>query len=535
MSGPLSKTFSALAASDSSEASDVLLAAIESPHETICLSAALALSERNGIQGQRAVLTRFPQLPASVQLALQTRCDQFHGLLRQLLLKGDVEQREEGLNDVRWLRAVDEIPQLIELMCRPNLPDLDCVVGCLRDLVTHLEDDLRATSVADAARSTVSARRDAALSHLMQALSRYDALAVKDPVIESILILSPTQHPAAKLALWNGPPDCRERAGRLLLTSRHPKVMRHALDSLRQPFPHPKAFEAVQTRDDAEFLTELLSFTSSRSNHTLEQNLKQIERLTWLEYENPPFELIPPALQPALLSFVFNTRVSNSLKAKTQDWLLRNGGPAARMAAAEQRSLIDENVLQDMLVHSLHAEDEHVQAWAVTQLRQHSVPEAFAHLLQRLDSPSAEVRSAVREELSGFNLELVLGLLESLDSESAPRVGELLRKIDPYVEAKLRRQMETALRPKRIRAAQAVVKLGYDDVLLQTLLTLAKDGDVMIRRAIAELLAVVPDPDVLPTLEALTQDPHPRVREAAMHALIAWRNHHAGQPDSVMS
>lgn len=534
MSGPLSKTFAVLTASDSAEAVDLLLAALASRYEAICLPAALSLTERNGLNGQREVLRRLPKLPTSVQLALQARSERFDGLLRQLLLHGDAEQCAEGFNGVRWLRAVDQIPSLTELMCRANSPHLDGAEQCLRDLVALLEDDLRGTSVTDAARNTVIARRDRALIHLEQALAKYDSLVVKDALLEGILILAPPLHSAVKKVLWNGPAECRERAGKMLLSSRHPKIMRQVLESLRQRYPHPKAFEAVRLRTDVEFLCELFRFCSAKSNSALDQNLKQIERLAWLETDDPPFAVIPPALQPGMLSFVFATKVPQDDKAKTQDWLLRNGGPEGRMAAAEQAALVDENVLQSVLVDSLDAEDEHVQAWAVTQLRQHAVPEAFALLLQRLDSPSAEVRAAVRDELSGFNLELVMGLLDSLDAATALRVGELLRKIDPQVCAKLQRDILSALRSKRLRAAQAAVKLGYQRQLLQPLLSLARDSDVLVRRAVAELLGTVHEPDVLPVLETLANDAHARVREAAAHSLIAWQQETAGQLDPLL-
>jgi hypothetical protein len=535
VSGPLAKTFAVLTASSSLEASELLLAALDSCYEAICLPAALALTERNGLHGQREVLSRFPRLPSAVQQALQNRSEQFDGCLRQMLLHGDATQCREGMNGVRWLRSVNQIPQLIELMCRAHFPHLESAEQCLRDLVTLLEDDLRSTSVADAGRTIVMSRRDRALLLLEQALGRYDQLVVKEPLIESILILGPPQHAAVKKVLWTGPLDCRERAGRLLLSSRHPKIMRQALESLKQTYPHPKAFEAVRTRTDVEFLCELFRFCSVKVSGTLAQNLRQIERVEWLEADEAPFPLIPQSLQPALLSFVFHTKVPTEQKARTQDWLLRNGGPEGRMAAAEQAALIDENVLQSVLVDSLDAEDEHVQAWAVTQLRQHAVPEAIALLIQRLDSPSAEVRAAARDELSGFNLELVLGLLDSLDAATARHVGELLRKIDLQVCAKLQRDLLSGIRPKRMRAAQAVVKLGYHRQLLQPLLSLAKDGDALLRRGIAELLGSLAEPEVLPVLESLANDPHPRVREAAAHSLIAWQKQAAQRLDPLLT
>ncbi len=535
VTGPLTKTFAVLTAATSPESANVLLAAVESTFASISLPAAAALVDRQGTYGQKEILSRFPRLPADVQQVLRSRAERFDGLLRQMLLHSQPDEIQAGLNAVRWLQAVEQIPRLTELLCRENSPVQDAAVQCLQDLVVLLEEELRSTSVADQGRAAITSRRDRALTHLEEAVKRFEALAAKDPVIESILVLGPSQHSAVKFVLWQATPDCRERAGRLLLTSRHPRIMGHVLDSLRQSYPHPIAFEAVCTRTDVEFLCELFRYCSVKTNSTLDQNLKQIEHLAWLEVDEPPWELIPAALQPAMLSFVFSTKVSQEWKAATQDWILRNGGPAGRMAAAERTALLNEHVLKDVLVDSLNAEDEHVQAWAVTQLRQHAVPETFALLLNRLDSPLAEVRQAARQELSDFNLERVLGMLDVLDPSTAVRVGQLLRKIDADADAKLERELAGSIRPRRIRAAQAIVKLGFEDTLLQPLLLLADDGDFQLRRMTAELLESVIVPEVLIVLERLTADPHPRVRETAVHALIAWRQQSAEQFDPLLA
>lgn len=535
MAGPLPKTFEVLTDSNAPEAVELLLAALESTYESLSLAAAQALLARNGVQGQREILLRFPTLPESVQQALQAQPERFESLLRQLLVQGGSEQLLEGLNGVRLLHAADQIPQLIQLLCHADLQETDAVVQCLHDLVVFLDDDVRTTSVTDAARNAVLGRRDRALNYLDQAVStKYESLVVRDPIVESILILGPAQHLAVKKVLWQAATDCRDRAGKMLLTNRHPKVMRQALESLKQSYPHPKAFEAVCVRTDVEFICELLRAASGKSTPAFEQNLKQIERLAWLDNLDATFKAIPTALQPALLSFVFSTKVSPEHKGLTQDWLLRNGGPEGRMAAAEKAALLDENVIQGVLVDSLDADDEHVQAWAVTQLRQHAVPEAFALLLERLESPSAEVRAAVCQELSDFNLDRVLGLVDAFDRSTAHRVGQLLRKIDVHAGDKLQRELRQAIRPKRVRAAKAVVKLGFDRILLPELLDLANDGDVIIRRTIAEELGWVTEPDVLPVLERLAHDSHPRVRDAAVRAIAHWQKLSTDHLDSLL-
>lgn len=534
MQGPFATTLDALTGTTSPEAIELLVEGMESSYESISLGCGLALLDSHGMPGQREILRRIGQRSPAFRQALHARSEKFDSMLKQSLVQGSTEQRLEALDGVLAVHAAEQIPQLIQLLCRDDLPEIDAVADCLRNLVSLIEEDFRATSVTDSVRNAVVARRDRALVHLDQALAKFESVLIKDVVVESILILGPSTHTTVKKTLWQASPDCRDRAGRLLMTSPHPKIMRQVIDSLKQSYPHPKAFEAVKIRADMEFLCELLRAISTKSGVMFEQNLKQIEHLDWIDISEHLFALIPPALQPALLTLVFMTKVPVEQKAQVQEWLLHHGGPAGRMAAAERAALLDENTIQHVLVDSLDAEDETVQAWAVTQLRQHAVPEAFGLLVQRLDSPSAGVRAAARAELSDFNLERILGLMDALDAATALRVGEIVRKIDEQVSQKLERELLHAIRPKRIRAAKAVVKFGFQPWLRASLLTLADDEDFMLRRTLAEVLEFVPAPEVLTVLDQLAQDAHPRVRDAAIKTISRWEQRSANEIDQLL-
>ncbi|MFO0918182.1 MAG: HEAT repeat domain-containing protein [Planctomycetaceae bacterium] len=524
MPGPLATTCEILAASHADLAQDVLCAALRSSQSAISLSAALALIDRPGLRGQLEILQRLPQLAPEVLTALRAKTGQFEAVLKQLLLHSPPEQRQTGLTAIKWLHAADQIPQLLQLLRRTDIPDPAPVIDTLRAVVTQLDDASRDAAIVDAHRVQLDAARERALRDLDRGLATYDSLIAKDDVIECVLILGSHHHPAVRHILWQASTDCRERAGQLLLASRHPRVMQHTFESLRDHYPHPKAFEAVSERSDPEFLCELCRTCSQRFNASLEQNLKQIKRIAWLESADPPLSLIPPPLQPALLTFIVGTGVPKEQKSLVQDWLLRHGGPAGRMAAAERAGQSNHGALREVLVESLDSEDEHVQAWAVTQLRQRAVPETFSLLLKRLQSPSAEVRQAVREELSDFNTDRVLGMVSSLDAATALRVGALLRQIDAEAISKLEHELHSVVRARRIRAAQAVLQLGYQDSLWRALVSLADDADAQVRCTAAELLGRIREPDARIALETLLDDPQPKVRETAHAALLAWQD-----------
>jgi HEAT repeat protein len=131
----------------------------------------------------------------------------------------------------------------------------------------------------------------------------------------------------------------------------------------------------------------------------------------------------------------------------------------------------------------------------------------------------------VREELSDFNIERVLGMTPALDASTARRVGALLFQIDDQTLAKLQLELQSVIRSRRIQAAQAIVNLGYQRDLWRSLITLAYDGDSQVRRTAAEVLAEIHEPDALAALELLAADSQPRVREAAQASLIAWQQH----------
>ena len=100
--------------------------------------------------------------------------------------------------------------------------------------------------------------RHAVLTSFDSACASLDKLAHAEEVIEGVLILGDVQNFVVKKVLWQGDEKHREIAGQLLLHSKHPGVMQLVLDFLSMNYPHPRAFEAISTRQDPEFIAHLL-------------------------------------------------------------------------------------------------------------------------------------------------------------------------------------------------------------------------------------------------------------------------------------
>jgi hypothetical protein len=234
------------------------------------------------------------------------------------------------------------------------------------------------------------------LSQLENALKNFDKLKNPDNVVEAALALGCIDHEAARKVLLHSPPLCRELAGRLLMTSRHPAVMQFVLDLLSRSFPPPRALQVVQERSDPEFVCHLLRFFPRNLNEVQYKNYHQIESIDWLDKGWAFLEQIPAGLHEALVSFVSATGVPQRDKSMLHQWIIQHGSSEGRLASAEALSITDEKAVKTALYQNLESQDESAQAWATGQLRAHGIPEAVQLLVSRLDSPIESSRSRTR-------------------------------------------------------------------------------------------------------------------------------------------
>lgn len=511
-----------LAASGMVRASEAVVHALDIPREAVQIAAATAIVRRSSLNNHLELLARFDRLPVGARMAIRQGSDLLEAAFRQMLLHGDGSTRARALRIIEETQQFRQIPHLLVLLKQPTLGDLPTVNQVFWSLIESLYD---ACEPAQADGNTVPAAealRRWTLTHLETAVAEFDQLAIPEPVVAGILLLGEPSHSSVRKALWNGPPACRDLASRILLESRHPGVLRQIAASLSQSYPHPKVMEAIGKRSDPELIGALLRAVEPRVTGQQQKNLRQIHALPWLDVAPDLIASIPPVLQPALVRFVAATRLSSKVKGAIHEWLLRHGTPAGREAADEHLPKLEEDVVQDVVRQSLDDDNEQVQAWAIHQLRQHAIPEAFALLIKRLDSPNEAVQAAARQELSSFNTERVLEMVDEFSPVEALVAGRLLPKVDAEFETKLRRLLAQPIRQKRIRVARAVALLGLQATVPEAIVAMTDDLDPVVRRTAVEILGTIPTNDAFLALNRLQNDPHPRVQGEAVAALQRW-------------
>jgi hypothetical protein len=419
------------------------------------------------------------------------------------------------------------LPAVVNLLNRPDSDE--SVVKVFRELVDVLKAHCtpeREPRPPGHLRNAGQIRHDV-LMHLDRACSRFNELRRPDLIVEAVLILGDADNFAVTKVLTQSDNECRELAGHLLLTSRHPAIVDLLLGLLGKAHPSPRALRALELRDDFEFATRLLAWFPAEPSEALQRNLARVSTVAWLRPERFSDEFPPPASQPALVRFVMAVGVPEDTKLAVQEWIIRHGTPEGRLAAADVLPVLDTSEAEQIVMGSLASQDESIQAWATGQLRSQGVAEAFTLLIERLDSPLSAVRDAARKELAGFNLNRVLQLIEHLEPATGRRAGDLLRKIDPECGDRLGLELRHPMHSRRERAVRAAGILGLDRDVLPELLVIVDDPEAVVRRTLGEVLAELDGTDVAEALKRLLADSDGRVRRATMEALERRRTRSA--------
>jgi HEAT repeat protein len=519
MIDPLTTTYRLLASTANACAVEVLTRAIDA-HDPFTRSlAAAALAERRERTAHAELVSRFARLDGPGRAVATRHALRLSPAAGECLLSADAGTRHNSLEFVRATERYELLPVLIDLLNRPDSDE--SVADVFRELVDRLEAHAtphRQPRPPGYLRNAGQIRHDV-LMHLDRACTRFNELRRPDVIVEAVLVLGDADNFAVNRVLSQADNECRELAGHLLMTSRHPAILDLLTGLMSKSHPSPRVLRAVEQRSDLEFVTHLLSWFPTELTEIQRRNFARIAIVGWLMPKRLSDGFPPPELQPALVRFLAATGLPEDTRLEAQDWILRHGTPEGRRAAAELLPVLGTSEVEQIVVGSLDSTDESIQAWATGQLRSQGVAAAFALLIQRLDSPLPAVREAARRELSGFNLDRVLLLFEDLEPAACRRTGELLRKIDPECGDHLALELRHPMHARRTRGVRAAAALGLERDVLPELLALVEDEDAGVRRSVAEVLAGLDGSQVAEGLRRLLADEDGRVRRATWEAL----------------
>ncbi|HUG93106.1 MAG TPA: HEAT repeat domain-containing protein [Planctomycetaceae bacterium] len=519
MTDPLTTTYRLLATTANAQAVGVLTQALDAEERFTRGLAAAALAERRERPAHVELVRRFGRLDDQARAVAVKHAARLSAATAECLASDDPERRRNALEFVRATERYELLPAVLDLLNMPDTDDLPARV--FRELVNLLEAHCtphREPRPASYLRNAAQTRHDV-LTHLDRVTSRFNELRRPELIVEAVLILGDADNFAVARVLKQAESECRELAGHLLLTSRHPAILDLLVELLSRSHPSPRVLRAVEHRTDPEFVMRLLTWLPAELTETQRRNFARVSTVAWLRPERLSPDFPPPQLQPALVRFLLAVGIPEDTRLAVQEWIIRHGTPEGRLAAADALPLLETGEMEKIVVCGLESHDESIQAWATGQLRAQGVAEAFSLLVERLDSPLPAVREAARRELAGFNLDRVLQLVDHLDPAACRRTGKLLRKIDSDCGDRLGLELRHPMHARRARAVRAAAALGLEHDVLPELLVLVDDADSVVRRTVGEVLAGLDGTDVAEALKRLLADEDGRVRRATIEAL----------------
>ena len=554
MHSPFKKTLDVLATSPCPTAVETLLHALSSLNSNLRDGAVSALLRRRSARGIQEIIRRFDSFGSDVRASLERHLAALSSAFKHCLQHGDDELRRNALEMIRTFEDYSQFGVLVTLLEIPEFPLRDRVLLVIRELADRLYEHLKfgremqaEAELAKRAEETRRVRgtartevpevraepiatppkrflRDAdrirlqTVAVLEQACRNYSKYEAPE-LVECLLILSDIENTHAQRTIREAPEACRQLVTEILRTSTHPAIVMLVYNGLALNYPFPGTVAAFEQRTDAEFIAHFLRAWPRKLTVFQHKNLKQVQRLAWINPEELNLEIVPPNLHRTLISLVLTTGLPEDHKLSVLEWMVKHGSADGRHAAADVLVDIKDNKVQEVVLESLDSDDAEVQAWATSQLRTRDIPQAFGKLIQRLDSPMAEVQEAARRELGDFDLQRALLIYEQLDPHVCLAVGRLICKIDPHTISKLQHELTVAIRRRRIRAARAARALGLQEQVADALVLMSQDADALVRRSAAEILGDVSPAAAARSLTALLEDPSPRVRDAAKIAM----------------
>jgi HEAT repeat protein len=243
--------------------------------------------------------------------------------------------------------------------------------------------------------------------------------------------------------------------------------------------------------------------------------LKRVDAIGWLRLDDGLIDQLNDAEQHSLVQLIVTSSMKRLEAFKTIGYLVRNGKPGGRVAAAEALAQFGGAEANALALVALESGDPAMQAAVVPQLRQRGIPGALSRLVDQLDSPHEIVRQAARKALAEFSAERFLAAYDLLDDDVRRTTGALVRKIDPAVLTTFADELKSPSRTRRLRALGAASATRVIVELEPRVRKLLADDDHIVRTEAVRALSVCDTPTSRQALREALLDRSVTVQEAA--------------------
>lgn len=517
MSGSLKATFRFLAKTENEAALDVLIAGLDCPYQAIRSRALRALLDRRSPEGHREVFRRLSAMDESCRAIINQRPERLVGAVSNALRNPDAQACAAACDAIVSFRLYGVLPALTSVLVDTKAPHAALLAGTALKLAELFYAELSGgeDQPKRKQRDTLRDRITSCLEDAVRKFHRHKRM----EVVEALLLVAKPKNVTLRQLFQRPQESSHKSILEVLSNSSRGGVIRLLLGFLEDPQMPRVATKVLCGRCDVKFVEHLLWTIGPKPSKPIADTLSRIHSLAWAEPGHPLFDELDDRAQEGAVQLVVASSIDPQEKLELISYLLREGKPGGRRAAAEALNQFEGPEVSTLVVTALQDEDPQVRASLLVQLRPRKIPEAYSLLIRMMDSPETEVKQALRKAMPEFTLGQFLMNFDAMEEELRPTAGHLVRKIDPDVAANLVLEMERPSPVVRRRAALAASAMGLVAEMEETVIKLLSDEDHMVRAAAAKALA---DCKSMPTWDALRDallDQSYVVKEAAERSL----------------
>ena len=536
----LQETFHLLARTENRAALELLLAALDSPHEGSRHGALRALLARPSPEGHREILRRLPKMDEACRAIVNERPDRLVRAVNAALEDANPRQVEIACDTIVTYRLYDALPALV----RELIESEDAPAGLLAQSALKLIEAYYA-ELSGAAQPRNPKNQDALRHRLTTSLedaARKFYRHERTEIIEAFLMVAKAKNVTLYRMLQRSSDSCHQPIVDLLADSSRGGIIRLLLGFLDDPQMPQVVVDVIAGRTDLRFVDHLLKSVGSRPSKLVSRSLLRFRSFAWMNSDGLPLDQLDGAAQAGVVRLLVHSAMKRPQVLRMLGLLLDQGKPQGRRAAAAALEGFQGPESDGLIVLAIHDDDPKVCAPLIPLLRPRSIPGALMILIRMVDSPSDEIHEALRKALPEFSFRQLMINFELLPDSLQSTAAHLVRKIDTDIRDKLTHEMQSPSRVRRRRAVLAAEAMGMARPVEALLIGLLTDEDHLVRVAAAEALA---NCQSAPSWEALRDalfDRSVSVQQAAGHSLerisLALKEHleemeEKGQPDEL--
>ena len=513
----LEKTFAALASTKNEAATAVLLAALDAADRDVQSSALKALVQRRSASGHLELLKRWNTLGKRAKASVAEYGGRMSSAVRSAILSADEELAVNGFDAVLCLCEFDLIPVLIAVAQDKANPTAERAAQTTLFLAETLYEQFAAPRDYRNRRDPQLVRMRV-LGALERVLQRSESKMGVE-IAEAFLLLVKSDNSNLKRILQDPHDKAYLPIVDLLTHSPRPGVQRLLLSYLEETNAPTTILSVISRRCDVPFVRHLLQQLEGEVSKTISKNLKRIEFFSWLGDDLSLLAALNDDEQSGALHLVMSAGVNRLKRFEVVRFILQHGGLHARRVAAEALRESSGFEANELITQCTTDPDPIVQAHAIRLFRDRGIPGALQRLIECVDSPHKEVRTAARECLSEFTFERFLTSYDMLDEDVKNSTGRLVKRIDADAVSLLQQEFATPSRTRRLRAVAMAASMQVVSEVEDEVIELLSDPDYFLRAEAIRTLAQSDSPDSRTALRECLLDTSAAVREAAEQTL----------------